>query len=178
MATIYPQDTHYQFKIKVERDMERPFVLNMLTKTYSLCYSEVHLVDLIFLDPKGFKVKAFELKMRDWACKRGVLGQALNNERLFDHSGIIMPYSFLKPRWEKLKKDVEGTKIGVFGVKEGWYRKGWGPEIHTFKKLQKINKREFVTPIPDHNWLQYYVPIYKMYSGGYIQEYKKVKEDY
>ena len=178
MAVIYLNEddkynhNFYEFKIRVEREMEIPFVLDKLSPTYCLGYNEVNLIDLIFLNPNNFETRAFELKVRDW---KGVVYQAKKNLKICNYSSIVMPYSFLIRKWDEIKQDVIDTKIGVFGIKEGWFRKGTFAPVSEFKKMKKTQTKNLIMKVrQDYAWLRYYVPTYKKYSGGFLQMYKKV----
>lgn len=180
MATIYQKENedrkydfdYYEYKIRYERDMKNPFCIDRITTTYCLAYFEVRLVDIIFLNPNNFETKAFELKLKDW---KGVLHQAKKNLESYNHSSIVMPYYFLKMKWDVIKADVEETNIGVYGVKEGWFKKGWHPTTHEFKPAKKTKSKNLKHKkvIDDHYWLKWYDPTFRKYSGGFIQMYEK-----
>lgn len=178
MVTIYKDDDRelYEYKITYERDMERPFVLNKLTPTYCLAYMEVNLIDIIFLDPVNFQTRAFELKLRDW---KKVVFQAKYNADICNYSSIVMPFKFLEKKFKDLKEDVENTKIGVYGVKEGFLPRGVRPAVVEFKPMKKTKTEHLRNKVrKDSSWLRYYVPLYKKYSGGFVQSYKKLGWEY
>ena len=193
MAAIYEKEKPDVYKINVEADMIKPWIYHRISNTYPLAYREFphvavveHVtvnegtpneftnsysgyrkVDLVFLNPKNLRTFAYEFKMSDW---KGVVSQAEVNLQNFSYSGIIMPYNFLNKKWDKLKKDVEGKKIAVIGMKEGefyytnylfyWF-KNHGTAI---KKNDGIFNYE--------SWL-YQVPYVKRQKMGFIMDIKQ-----
>lgn len=115
-------------KFKLESEMTEPFIRQKITRTYFIAWTEVRIYsewwnkecqfkdcqpDVILLHNNRKRLFAFELKLYDW---RGVLKQAINNSKIFQFSGIVMPSKIIDDYWHMIKPVAEKYNIEVVGM--------------------------------------------------------------